>query len=118
MNQLAIELNNHAVRALQSGRLHEALETISLGCRLISEQNHEHTDMDPTQYRFHWTDCHHEAYKNHSDKANSPSEPFLYLYFLLISSPDNSEHVKRQEDNHCPCGFAWAIWYKYGRQDL
>jgi hypothetical protein len=111
MNQFAIELNNNAVKELQEGSLCKALNIISLACRIIAEQNHEHTNVDPGQYKFHWTDCNHEAFEMHSDKAKSPNEPFLYLHFLMISVPEITVQTKN-DDRFCPCGFTWAIWYK------
>lgn len=111
MNHFAIELNNNAVKELQSGRLCKSLETISLACRIIAEQHHEHTNVNPGEYKFHWTDCKHDAFETHSQKAKSANEPFLYLHFLRISAPHKKEHERNKEE-FCPCGFAWAIWYK------
>lgn len=110
MNRFAIELNNKAVEELRDGSLCKSLETISLACRIISEQSHEHTNVDPGKYKFHWTDCNQQALDTRSDRANSPNEPFLYLYFLMISAPEGNDQTKN--DRFCPCGFAWAIWYK------
>ena len=112
MNRLAIELNNHAVSELQNGSLYNAIESISLACSMMSLQGHVHsTTIDPTRYRFHWSECSPEALKTHSDQADCTNEKCLYLGFLLISPPEGSNDSENSE-RFCPCAFAWAILYK------
>lgn len=112
MNRLAVQLNNRAVDAFQDGRLYDALESISLACHLAAQQSHVHTTIDPTQYRFHWRDCSRDAFKTPFDKIDSRSERFLYLSFLIITAPEDDENNSVGLNMRCPCGFAWAIWYK------
>jgi hypothetical protein len=112
MNRQAIELNNNAVAELQNGRLYKSIEMISLARSLMALQGHDHTtNMDPTSYRFHWSDCNPDALNSHSNQADSPIEKFFYLGFLVITSSEGSKESENSE-RFCPCAFAWAILYK------
>lgn len=107
MNRIAIQLNNTAIEDLQRGNLAKAFESIAIACSSTADYRHIHDEaLDPTQYRFHWKEC---GQKTVSDLVGAvlPSQSYLYLNFLTISVPENSNI-----DDSCPCGFAWAIWYK------
>jgi hypothetical protein len=108
MNRLSIELNNMAVEDLKRGRLEKALESISLACLLVSQQYNVHFESDKGTYRFYWHDCTQGATHVPLQLTQS-SQAFLYLNFLTISTAASSEATI---DLLCPCGFAWAIWYK------
>ena len=107
MNRLAIHLNNTAVGELQEGNMNTAMESIVFACNLTADSRHLHdSNLDPSQYRFHWIEC-DKAAANDVTGETIPRRPFLYLNFLTISAPEGDSI-----DRTCPCGFAWAIWYK------
>lgn len=107
MNGLAIELNNLAIAELRDGSLHRSIQLITLACHLTSQQIHaHHTNVDQT-YKFHWNDCAGCVIQKPL-KLTQSTQAFLYLNFLTITPSSHYDTL----DLCCPCGFAWAIWYK------
>ena len=111
MNQLALDLNNHAIADLQAGNIVKAFELLSKASKITMSgvANHAHIDTASTTYQFHWEDCHSIlSLRSFSSRvvAFEGSTPFLFMRALRVTTPF------RQDINRlCPCGFAWVVWY-------
>lgn len=106
MNQIAIDLNNRGVQALERGDSVSAFQAFSKAANItmVLIENHRHISSGAHSFQFHWINCDHPSLLLRKEGC----APFLFLRALTISSPRCGNH---QVNNLCPCGFAWAIWF-------
>jgi hypothetical protein len=132
----AIECNNYAVAELLDGNIHKAYSLLTESCENMLYQQQRVGDGDqhtrrrhaisspPEVYRFGWIDCtapitrklqKDEVYSTRSQDTSST----CFMYFKLVTIVDSPPPPLSGMPHHagignpsCPCGFAWAVWYK------
>jgi hypothetical protein len=129
---IAIEYNNYAVDELRQGNIRKAYSLLRESCENVYQQQQEGADQHssrhhainspPEVYHFGWIDCTEPITRQlHKDEVFSTrsqdTSSTTFMYFKLLSIVDTPPvsgrpHHAGLGNPTCPCGFAWAIWYK------